>query len=405
MAAALSRFRALEQGSQPALARQPARAQFASRVALSRAAAGKGSRQAPAALASSTSDEQQQGHTASEQQPRKLRQKPVVPRLPLADLRQWDGQRAAPGAQAAQAASAVGSSDPKLAQRSSRARPEDGTLPQDQAQGESWAALYESRQLSTQSNCNGSAHGGSALLATCSGHTSGHTQVLQSGRVWERILSAQITSFAGGRPHQAGVAGAQGRLRPASAESGTAARNQAAPAAASSTTGRSHRGSAAASSTAAAGDPLRQVEKDSNLSESSSNSPMSSPDRSLAEVDSRLRLEPGQAAAGCEGPAPRPAARRQQIGATQTAVPPVRKSREQVLHEQVIQELHQHHHMQHPVTPVPGPAAMQDTADGLALDRPPAGMSFLQTAGFLREASHTPASPGARAAARHTRWR
>ena len=141
MAAALSRFRALEQGSQPALVQQPAWSQSASRGAPSPATAGKGSsqahpRQAPAAHASSTSDVQRQGSTASEQRPGKLRQKPVVPRLPLADMQQWDGQRAAPRAQDTQAASAVASSDPKLAQRSGRARPGDGGL-QQQAQGES----------------------------------------------------------------------------------------------------------------------------------------------------------------------------------------------------------------------------------------------------------------------------
>lgn len=177
MAAALSRFRALEQGSHPALAQQPAWSQSASRGALSRVAAGKGSRQAgpgqaPAAPASSTSDVQQQGRTASEQQPRKLRQKPVVPRLPLADLRQWDGQRAAPRAQATEAASGVASSDPKLAQRSSRARPEDGGL-QQQAQGESWTASYKTGKLCTRRNCKGSAHG--CFSTSYSGQTHGHT--------------------------------------------------------------------------------------------------------------------------------------------------------------------------------------------------------------------------------------
>lgn len=218
-------------------------------------------------------------------------------------------------------------------------------------------------------------------------------------------VSSDDISAAGGRPHQAGGHRAQARLRPASAESGTAACNQAAPAAASSTTGRSHRGSAAAISTAAGRDPLRHVQNDSDVSESSSNSPLSSPDRSLAEVDSRLRPEPGQAAADGGGPALPPAAGRQQLGATKPAVPAVRRSREQVLHEQVIQELQHHHHMQRPVTPVPGPAAMQGAADGLALDGSPTSISFLQRAGFLREASHTPASSDARAAARHTRWR
>ena len=212
-------------------------------------------------------------------------------------------------------------------------------------------------------------------------------------------VSSDDLSAAGGRPHQAGGIGAEARLRPASAESGTAACNQAAPAAASSSAGPSHRGSAAAISTAAARDPLRHVQTGSDLSESSSNSPVSSTDRSLPEVDSRL----GQAA-GAEGPALPLSAGGQQLGATQRAMPAVRKSREQVLHEQVIQELQHHHHMQHPVTPVPGPAVMQRAADGLALDGSPTSTSFLQRAGFLREASHTPAA-GATAAARRTRWR
>ena len=214
-------------------------------------------------------------------------------------------------------------------------------------------------------------------------------------------VSSDDLFAAGGRPHQAGGIGAKVRLRPASAESGTAACNQAAPAAASSTTGPSHRGSAAAISTAAARDPLRHVQTGSDLSESSSNSPVSSTDRSQPEVDSRL--EPGQAA-GAEGPALPLAAGGQHLGATQRAMPAVRKSREQVLHEQVIQELQHHHNMQHPVMPVPGPAVMQCVADGLVLDGSPTSTSFLQRAGFLQEASHTPAAR-ATAAARRTRWR
>ena len=409
MAAALSRFRALEQGSRPAPAQQPAWSQSASRDPLSRAAAGKGGRQAdpgeaPPAHASSTSEVQQQGSTASEQQPRKLCQKPVVPRLPLADMRQWGGQRAAPGAQAAQAASAVASSDPKLAQRSGRARPEDGGL-QRQAQGESWVATYETSKLCTQSNCKGSAHGGCAFEKVQWPPNNGvHLSSALRTCLAQPPVSPDDLFAAGGRPLQEGGMGAKARLRPASAESGTAACDQAAPAAASSTTGRSHRGSAAAISTAAARDPPRHVQTDSDLSESSSNSPVSSTDRSLPEVDSRLRVEPGQAAAGGQGPALLLAADRQQLGATKRALPAVRKSREQVLHEQVIQEL-QHHHMQHPATPVPGPAAMQGAADGLALDGSPTSMPFLQRAGFLREASHTPASSGVKAAVRRTRWR